>query len=274
MRQALKKPTAARGDAAAAALMKSPEQFKGQYSQDEEKASGAKSFATRKFDWLLQVASDAEIASACGNIAIAIAHFWRNETTGAWPAIGTLASILGCSQNPIRRGIADLERRGHLIVKRSVGGKGSTNTFLPTLKPSRKWKGLDDASEGGNPSILPRLNTSISDAKPSRKWKGNPSDTVDSVRGRASSAPPTEPGKIGDSDSPVAAPNAARSVLPSLDEIITFSDGKWIITSAPVMDHNRNIRTFMAREVNGGGLGTESDFVIYPDGAIEQDIPF
>lgn len=277
MRQPLKKPTAARGDAAAAAFMKSPEQFTGQYSQCEEKASGIEKleiWGGFKFKWLDQVSADHRISGQAFRLAyVLVSQFLDRRTREAWPSESTLANELGIKERQIRNLVGEIVAHGHLSSRR--GGKGRSNRYSCILfdrqdiaDQDRRTNADDRQSNDGltgNELTFDRQDIAAN----SRKEPG-----LEPGRGRALSAPPTEPGQIGDSDSPVAALNAARSVLPILGEIITFSDGKWIITSAPVMDYNRNLRTFMARKVNGSNIGTESDFVIYPDGAIEQDLPF
>ena len=53
----------------------------------------------------------------------------RDDGTGCWPLAATIARKANISDRTVRRMISRLEAEGHLIVHRSVGRAGATNSY-------------------------------------------------------------------------------------------------------------------------------------------------
>ncbi|RUM95923.1 hypothetical protein EET67_20600 [Pseudaminobacter arsenicus] len=160
------------------------------YDREAGKASSAKARLTAfKFKWLLQVAADASMPPASAPAAIYMAaKFLHPETMEAWPAIATLARMIGRSVTQTRKGIQALVERGHLEADITLGGKGNTSRYRPVLlipKPLGKPQGLNEA----NPAENDHQTLRKKNGKPSGNPQGNPCNDPSNDPRRAHGAP-------------------------------------------------------------------------------------
>lgn len=137
-------------------------------------------FVAEKLAWLRQVAGDAALPPQAMRLAAILAiDFVNSRTREAWPAVGTLAELLGVTPNTTRSAIAALEHRGHLRVSPG-GGRKNTSRYrwivrangiaenterdcrVSSAKPSRPLSSFRD----GNPPILDAETLKSSDRSP------------------------------------------------------------------------------------------------------------
>jgi hypothetical protein len=92
-------------------------------------------FTAQKFAWLLQVASDPDIAGSTCKLAIQIAcRFLNRKTNTAWPSQPVLAELLGIQTRVgVRRCVDQLVDGGHLAVDVSHG-RGTSNRYRIIIK--------------------------------------------------------------------------------------------------------------------------------------------
>lgn len=110
-------------------------------------------FIAEKLAWLRQVAGDAALPPQAMRLAAILAiDFVNSRTREAWPAVGTLAELLGVTPNTARSTISALEHRGHLRVSPG-GGRRNTSRYRWVIR----------ANGVGNTEA----DCSVSDAKPS-----------------------------------------------------------------------------------------------------------
>jgi hypothetical protein len=93
-------------------------------------------FTNDQFAWLRQIAADCKaLPSAAAYVAIALTKYFSRKRGGlAWMSQETLAGDLGVSEVTVRRALAALVDRGHLVAKRR--GREETNTYRLVLKNS------------------------------------------------------------------------------------------------------------------------------------------
>jgi len=95
----------------------------------------ADAFTAQKFAWLLQVASDPDIAGSTCKLAIQIAcRFLNRKTNTAWPSQPVLAELLGLgTRGSVRYCVDQLVNGGHLAVDVSHG-RGTSNRYRIIIK--------------------------------------------------------------------------------------------------------------------------------------------
>jgi hypothetical protein len=97
-----------------------------------------------RMDWIDLAALDKELPPASFKIGAVIGTHFDNKSGLTYVSQETLAKVSGLSAATVARAIADLERRGYLIVQRReigvrsdgrrvFGGKGVANVYLPAL---------------------------------------------------------------------------------------------------------------------------------------------
>jgi hypothetical protein len=78
-------------------------------------------FTRDKLTWLDQVHADRGVSPLAFKLAYAVASYVNRKTLEAWPTHETLTNETGASRSSIIRSVAELERAGHLAVKRAHG---------------------------------------------------------------------------------------------------------------------------------------------------------
>ncbi|MEJ6783760.1 helix-turn-helix domain-containing protein [Aminobacter sp. Piv2-1] len=161
-------------------------------------------FTRRKFEWLDQVAVDADLPPAATRVAIIIANRYVNVGSAeAWPAVETLAKLLEIkSANTVRTALRAMEDRKHMLIDWSAGGKGQTNRYTPIIADAKHFKDLKGSeldtlqSRNRNPSISDVDTLQNQDAKHFKDLKGNPfegnplKEPADEPRGGPTARPP------------------------------------------------------------------------------------
>lgn len=157
--------------------------------------TSAGGFTLEKLDWIRQVAGDGELPPQAARLATVLAiDFMNSKSREAWPAVGTLANLLGVTPNTVRAAVAALERRGHLQVSPG-GGRKNTSRYRWVIRPAGGAEntqadcGVSNAKpssalnsfENGNPAILDaetlqsgERNPAISRAKTPQEIEGEP----------------------------------------------------------------------------------------------------
>jgi Helix-turn-helix domain len=115
-------------------------------------------FTITQFNWLRQVAYDADLVPAASRVAIAITKYFSRERDGwAWMSQATLANDLGMPERTVRDAISRLIKHGHIVTKRR--GKMETNLYHLALKntesdrqPSADHDRQTTAGHDGQPS--------------------------------------------------------------------------------------------------------------------------
>lgn len=98
-----------------------------------------------RFVWLDQVATDRALPPLGLAVAVALCR-WLGADGRAWPAVPTIADVLGTTDRSIQRALAALEQAGHVVVDRN-GGRGRTNTIAIALKqPADTENGDNDVT--------------------------------------------------------------------------------------------------------------------------------
>lgn len=111
----------------------------------------AKAFGAFRWKWLDQVNRDQSLPSLASKIGILLAGTYLNrETLEAYPAVETIARDLGKGVSTVQPVLKQMETGGHLSIVWSSGGRGKTNRFRPTLKPSENLGGLSVPIPSGN----------------------------------------------------------------------------------------------------------------------------
>jgi hypothetical protein len=83
--------------------------------------------------WLRQVAHDAAVTPFAVRIAVGLTHYFNRSTGEAFMSQETLADDLSASIDGVRKAVAQLEDRGHLVVRRGLG-RSVVNRYWPVLK--------------------------------------------------------------------------------------------------------------------------------------------
>jgi len=84
-------------------------------------------------------------------VYLVICKYARNTTQEAWPSIQTIANLLGCSPNSVRKGVRSLEE-SKLIAVRQAGRPGREHnvyTALDVGKPKIRRKATSAAKNKG-----------------------------------------------------------------------------------------------------------------------------
>lgn len=144
------------------------------YSQAPGKASRDR-FTADKLRWIEQIATDTELSLLSRTLGVVLATKYLSRETGdAWPAVGTLAEIVGRSVTQVNAALNALEAAGHLEITRTKGGQKRTNHYRPMLKPLEKPRGKMTANDSVNPSENRSGTPRISSREPLGKPRGNP----------------------------------------------------------------------------------------------------
>src|SRR5258706_15037415 len=112
----------------------------------------ADAFTAQKFAWLLQVASDPDIAGSTCKLAIQIAcRFLNRKTNTAWPSQPVLAELLGLgTRGSVRYCVDQLVNGGHLAVDVSHG-RGTSNRYRIILKDVAAHDDPDETDDPDHP---------------------------------------------------------------------------------------------------------------------------
>jgi hypothetical protein len=78
-------------------------------------------FTRDKLTWLDQVVRDHRVSDLGFRVAYALASHVNRKSLEAWPTHETLTNEMCVSRSSVIRAVADLERTGHLAVKRAHG---------------------------------------------------------------------------------------------------------------------------------------------------------
>jgi hypothetical protein len=144
------------------------------YSEPPAKASRDR-FTADKLRWIEQMVTDAELKPLARIVGVVLATKHLNRKTGeAWPAIGTLAALVGRGVTQVTDALDALEKAGHLEISRTKGGQKQTNRYRPVLKPLGFPRGKLIANEHVNPSETRDGTPRISDLEPPGNPRGNP----------------------------------------------------------------------------------------------------
>ncbi|MEI9417562.1 hypothetical protein [Mesorhizobium sp. Cs1321R2N1] len=140
-------------------------------------------FTKFKFQWLDQVACDAELPPVASRIAILLAdRFLSYETGDAWPGVPTLAGLLQISSTrTVQNALIAMQSRGHVSIDVSAGGRKQTNRYAPTLMgdiPCKNLQGFERSEARLNPAKLSAETLQNPARKPRKKLHPNPYEGI------------------------------------------------------------------------------------------------
>lgn len=150
-------------------------------SGDTEEPSGptrkvpGDKFTAAKLQWIEDVATDVNLSLLARTIGAVLATKHLNRgTRDAWPAIGSLAELVGRSVTQVTTALKALEATGYLEIDRTKGGQNRTNHYRPLLKPLGKPGGKMREKESMNPSDFRSDTPRKTEIEPLGKPGGNP----------------------------------------------------------------------------------------------------
>ncbi|MGM4886343.1 DnaA N-terminal domain-containing protein [Tardiphaga sp. 11_C7_N12_6] len=101
-----------------------------------------------RMDWMDVMVLDVDLAPASLKVAGAIGTHFDNKSGMTYVSQKTLARVTGLSDATVKRAVADLERRGYILIQRReigertdgrkvYGGKGVANVYLPAVNAAQ-----------------------------------------------------------------------------------------------------------------------------------------
>ena len=90
------------------------------------------SFAAFRGRWIEQALDDHKLPSGAVHLLVCLAHhFLHSQKRSCWPSQDTLVEKVGMPLRTVQRHLSDLQRRGHIEVKRQ--GRDRPNLYVPAF---------------------------------------------------------------------------------------------------------------------------------------------